>query len=203
MLVVMVLTGGFSRVRWSIFIAIMVSSLSTLLVPPLYDWNIHTTVVLKVIQGASVAPTVPLVGHVTAYWTPKAEIGVFVSLLTSYSQVLSMHYLQVILQNDYGDSGHFNCTPFCDKAMTSDFFALQGGRVRAKNGVFMSRRLCEKLVQSHVKETIQESLCLFVKSIKLKIKSITEMNLEKPPQYSRQIGTRFRRRCIRCIRYIY
>ncbi|EYC36481.1 hypothetical protein Y032_0892g2896, partial [Ancylostoma ceylanicum] len=87
MLVVMVLTGGFSRVRWSIFVAIMVSSLTTLLVPPLYDWNIHTTVILKIMQGASVAPTVPLVGHVTAYWTPRAEIGVFVSLLTSYSQI--------------------------------------------------------------------------------------------------------------------
>ncbi|EPB76313.1 hypothetical protein ANCCEY_04621 [Ancylostoma ceylanicum] len=41
----------------------------------------------RIMQGASVAPTVPLVGHVTAYWTPRAEIGVFVSLLTSYSQI--------------------------------------------------------------------------------------------------------------------
>ncbi|KHJ92031.1 transporter, major facilitator family protein [Oesophagostomum dentatum] len=87
MLVVMVLTGGLTHVRWTIFIAILVSSLTTILVPPLYDWNIHSTLVLKIIQGASVAPTVPLVGHVTAYWTPRAEIGLFVSLLTSYSQI--------------------------------------------------------------------------------------------------------------------
>ncbi|ETN70174.1 hypothetical protein NECAME_04995 [Necator americanus] len=87
MLLVMVLTGGFARMRRSIFCAVLISSLTTILVPPLYDWNIHTTVILKIIQGASVAPTVPLVGHVTAYWTPRAEIGVFVSLLTSYSQI--------------------------------------------------------------------------------------------------------------------
>ncbi|KAJ1348640.1 hypothetical protein KIN20_003990 [Parelaphostrongylus tenuis] len=87
MLLVMMAIGGISCVRWSIFISCFISSMTTILVPPLYDWNPHTTLVLKIVQGAAVAPTIPLVGHVTAYWTIKSERGMFISILTSYSQV--------------------------------------------------------------------------------------------------------------------
>ncbi|KJH48377.1 transporter, major facilitator family protein [Dictyocaulus viviparus] len=87
MLIFMMLYGEFRRVRCSIFISCLLSSLTTILVPPLYDLNPHTTLVLKIIQGAAVAPNVPLVGHVTAHWTSRTEMGMFVSLLTSYSQV--------------------------------------------------------------------------------------------------------------------
>uniref|UniRef100_A0A0K0D6G3 Sialin n=1 Tax=Angiostrongylus cantonensis TaxID=6313 RepID=A0A0K0D6G3_ANGCA len=94
MLIIMMVFGGLSYVRWSIFISCLISSLTTILVPPLYDWNPHTTLVLKILQGAAVTPNVPLVGHITAYWTSKSERGMFISLLTSYSQV---HFYPIFL----------------------------------------------------------------------------------------------------------
>ncbi|GMT35677.1 hypothetical protein PFISCL1PPCAC_26974, partial [Pristionchus fissidentatus] len=74
-------------VRNQVMVGSAISTLTTALIPFAYDYWPNSTLILKFIQGASVAPTIPLIGHIAANWTPLAEVGFFIAILSSYSQV--------------------------------------------------------------------------------------------------------------------
>ncbi|GMR38556.1 hypothetical protein PMAYCL1PPCAC_08751, partial [Pristionchus mayeri] len=74
-------------VRTQVIFGTAISTLSTALIPIAFDVWPTSTLVLKIIQGAATAPTIPLVGHIAGHWTPMTEIGLFVAILTSNSQI--------------------------------------------------------------------------------------------------------------------
>ncbi|GMT06626.1 hypothetical protein PENTCL1PPCAC_28800, partial [Pristionchus entomophagus] len=78
---------GKVSVRNQVMVGTAISTLATGLIPIAYDYWPTSTLVLKLIQGAAVAPTIPLIGHIAANWTPLAEVGFFIAILSSYSQV--------------------------------------------------------------------------------------------------------------------
>ncbi|GMS94904.1 hypothetical protein PENTCL1PPCAC_17079, partial [Pristionchus entomophagus] len=78
---------GRVSVRNQVMIGTAISTVVTGLIPIAFDLWPTSTLVLKAIQGAAVAPTIPLIGHIAANWTPLAEVGFFIAILSSYSQI--------------------------------------------------------------------------------------------------------------------
>ncbi|GMR62436.1 hypothetical protein PMAYCL1PPCAC_32631, partial [Pristionchus mayeri] len=78
---------GRVSVRTQVLIGSAISTVTTALIPIGYDYWPTSTLILKAIQGAAIAPTIPLIGHIAANWTPLAEVGFFIAILSSYSQV--------------------------------------------------------------------------------------------------------------------
>ncbi|KAF8359326.1 hypothetical protein PRIPAC_94321 [Pristionchus pacificus] len=74
------LRGRFS-VRNQVLIETALSATCTGLITPAYDYWPSSTLILKLIQGAAVAPTIPLIGHIIANWTPPAQVGLSVLLV--------------------------------------------------------------------------------------------------------------------------
>ncbi|GMR61904.1 hypothetical protein PMAYCL1PPCAC_32099, partial [Pristionchus mayeri] len=68
-----------------------ISTLATGLIPIAFDIWPSSTLMLKtrhrLIQGMAAGPTVPLIGHIAAHWTPMTEIGVIIAVLSSQSQI--------------------------------------------------------------------------------------------------------------------
>ncbi|KAF8371904.1 hypothetical protein PRIPAC_78333, partial [Pristionchus pacificus] len=73
--------------RTQVIIGTAISTLATALIPISFDYWPPSTLLLKLIQGTAMAPTITLIGHIVANWTPLAEIGLFIALLSSHSQI--------------------------------------------------------------------------------------------------------------------
>ncbi|GMT06115.1 hypothetical protein PENTCL1PPCAC_28289, partial [Pristionchus entomophagus] len=74
-----------------VMVGTAISTLATGLIPIAFDKIVMKTKTLyahfRFVQGVAMAPTIPLIGHIAANWTPLAEVGFFIAILTSYTQV--------------------------------------------------------------------------------------------------------------------
>ncbi|KAK6732709.1 hypothetical protein RB195_016836 [Necator americanus] len=76
--------------RWPYFVAGMMTSISTALIPVAAFFDLKMLLFMRFVQGLAYAANFGAIGTMCVRWAPLSEVGFFISVLTSFTPVSSV-----------------------------------------------------------------------------------------------------------------